>query len=433
MLLLSQRISRKAMSSNSRASDIIAFPNHEEHPEDRRVRPINEAFPSHENKQTPLTQMHEKTDRLIAVFNVLKTLVELRGKSEYCAKPRQAKKEQLDHQLMLLLESVQPDALYAIKETLRKLSISQLNDPRSEAWETFRDLESRLNLIHTKINSLFQHSIIPILIREQLVEILVSKTKYADLNEEVVVNREIITDLFQSISHMVDVTHKPSESIEERVNSDLSLALGKLDVLDPRMISIVGAMTMIERRRLRIEELANMDQARRYRTTKFVTAYILIGLVALILTPILWLDPSTIQSMTFLNIIPISVMIWSFIGSFAATVLRFNRRPVYQFNDPWKWMLTRHAQGIILSSAFYLVLISGLFLISDGTDGDPSHIKTEVILILSFLIGFSDRFVDHVFNTLLKRYTGDLDSKPPNVEYEISNPTAAAPPQEGAS
>lgn len=354
-------------------------------------------------------QMHGTIDQLISVFNVLELLIKLRGESEYCAEPQHLKEERLVKQLESLLKSVHPEVLNDIKKTLRDLSVEPLNDPHSAPWEAVRDAESQLSLMHTKINSLFQHSIIPILIREQLVEILVSKTKYADLKEEVLVNREIITDLFQSISHMLNVPYNWAESVDERLNSDLSLALGKLDVLDSRMISIIGAMTMIERRRLRIEELANMDQARRHRTTKFVTAYILIGLVILILTPIFWIEPGTIQSMTFLNIIPISVMIWSFIGSFAATVLRFNRRPVYQFNDPWKWMLTRHAQGIILSSAFYLVLISGLFLISDGTDGDPSHIKIEVILILSFLIGFSDRFVDHVFNTLLKRYTGDLE------------------------
>ncbi|MCL6436529.1 MAG: hypothetical protein K6T90_20450 [Leptolyngbyaceae cyanobacterium HOT.MB2.61] len=114
------------------------------------------------------------------------------------------------------------------------------------------------------------------------------------------------------------------------------------------------------------------------------------------------------QSIKFLGIIPLSVMIWSFIGSFAATIHRFNRRKIYKFSDAWKWMITRHAQGITLSSAFYLVLISGLFLISGGSDGDPSTIKNEVILILSFLIGFSDRFVDSVFNALLQRYTNGM-------------------------
>jgi hypothetical protein len=414
------------MTSNS-ASDILSFPPHQERSKLPKNEPIPHPAGDVENRHHLLGQMHGKTDRLIAVFNVLQRLIDLRGKSEYCAKPKQTDDNQLDNQLELLLNSVQPEALYATKETLRELSATQLNDPHADGWETFRDAESQLNLIHTKINSLFQHSIIPILIREQLVEILVSKTKYADLNEEVVVNREIITDLFQSISCMVDVPHTSSESDDERLNAGLGIALSKLDVLDSRMTAIIGAMTMIERRRLRIEELANMDQARRHRTTKFVTAYILVGLVALILTPILWLEPSTIESMKFLNIIPISVMIWSFIGSFAATVLRFNRRPVYQFNDPWKWMLTRHAQGIILSSAFYLVLISGLFLISDGTDGDPSRIKTEVILILSFLIGFSDRFVDHVFNTLLKRYTGDLGNDDPNPRQTATPSTSSAP------
>ncbi len=81
-------------------------------------------------------------------------------------------------------------------------------------------------------------------------------------------------------------------------------------------------------------------------------------------------------------------------------------------------MLTRHLQGIELGSAFYLVLVSGLFLLTDGASTEASSpVKNEVILVLSFLIGFSDRFVDSVFNTLVDRYS----PKDVKAEKETTN------------
>jgi hypothetical protein len=104
--------------------------------------------------------------------------------------------------------------------------------------------------------------------------------------------------------------------------------------------------------------------------------------------------------------VPWPVILWSLIGSFAAMIHQFNKRPIYDFGDAVKWMLTRPVQGVVLGSAFYLVLISGLFLFT-GTIQDASGTSPadETILVLSFLVGFSDRFADSVFNALLRRYS----------------------------
>lgn len=116
------------------------------------------------------------------------------------------------------------------------------------------------------------------------------------------------------------------------------------------------------------------------------------------------------------------MIIWSLIGSFAAMIHRFNRHPIYDFDDAVKWMLTRPVQGVVLGSAFYLVLVSGLFLlISDDTSTTTSSpVKDEVILVLSFLIGFSDRFVDSVFNALVDRYSSEKkDTEPKAIDESI--------------
>jgi hypothetical protein len=95
---------------------------------------------------------------------------------------------------------------------------------------------------------------------------------------------------------------------------------------------------------------------------------------------------------------------------------RFNRRPIYDFGDAVKWLLTRPVQGLVLGAAFYLVVSSGLLLIT-GTivegQGASTRIADEVLLVLAFLVGFSDRFGDRVFNTLVRRYSQDEEGTSP--------------------
>ncbi len=68
-------------------------------------------------------------------------------------------------------------------------------------------------------------------------------------------------------------------------------------------------------------------------------------------------------------------------------------------------MPTYLVQIIVLGSAFYLILVSDLSLLTSEKIN-----TTELILILSFLVGFSDRFADSLFNTLIERY-----SNPPHI------------------
>ncbi|WP_421655569.1 hypothetical protein [Leptothermofonsia sp. ETS-13] len=353
-----------------------------------------------------LKHLNQRTDKLISVFSVLKSLLELRAQSNYCTNLKQKQKGPVDSVMTELLASVDPHLLEEIKEELNELFGIQLEQGNKEVIGRLRVIDSDLNLMQEKMNGLFGDSIIPILAREKLVSILVSKIKYSEYVNEANVNCEVIEEIFRSINRIAGIENSNTGDTADKLDFELL----KLDILDSRIKSIIGAMRMIEFRRLQLEELADKDRKRRNRTTRMVTAYIILVTLAIICTPIMFFQGTNFQSIKFLGIIPLSVMIWSFIGSFAATIHRFNRRKIYKFSDVWKWMITRHAQGIILSSAFYLVLISGLFLISGGSDGDPSRIKNEVILILSFLIGFSDRFVDSVFNTLLKRYTNGMGS-----------------------
>lgn len=385
------------------------------------VAPTEFEYPTTELQK--IRCLKERTDKLISVFGFLKSLITLRGKSHYCTQSGRKSEEPLDSVMTELLKSIDVNSLIVIKSQLEEISCQCQREDNKNYLERVVIADSNLNSIQESINSLFIHSVIPIVIREKLVKTIVSQIKYQDLQEEASVNCKVITELFHSISETIGVSDEQTENRIEKLN----LELLKLDVLDDRAKAIIGAMTMIEGRRLRIEELAEKDRKRRNRTTRLLAAYIIIGTILIVATPILCSRQIDIKTVHFLGIIPASVMVWSFIGSFAAMIHRFNRKPVYYFDNAMKWMVTRHAQGVILSSAFYLVLISGLFLISGGKDGNTSNIKDEVILILSFLIGFSDRFVDSVFNTLVEKYTGGSRSNSRRVEDAEGSTPAPLP------
>ncbi|AFY45210.1 hypothetical protein [Nostoc sp. PCC 7107] len=194
--------------------------------------------------------------------------------------------------------------------------------------------------------------------------------------------------------------------------------LVSVDLLDDYTVAIIGAMTAIELRKVRVETLARKDKERKNKIVKWISLYI-VGLIAFALIVLIaifsykrneftsWCGDSLSTCIVPIIKVPFQVIIWSFIGSFAATLYRFNRQSIYQFSDLIKWMFTRHVQGVVLGSVFYLVIVSGISILSGNIENSTGReVKSdELILILSFLIGFSDRFVDSVFNTLIDRYS----------------------------
>jgi hypothetical protein len=208
-------------------------------------------------------------------------------------------------------------------------------------------------------------------------------------------------------------------------------------ILTDEAQAVLGMMTEIEERRLLVEKLVRSDRGRQSITVGLVTIYI--GTIICLTISAYFQFGSdsrfivgndlTKSKLAFVGI-PWPVALWSLIGSFAAMIYRFNRQPIYDFTDAVKWMLTRPVQGLVLGSAFYLVLGSGLFLLTGGssaaaTSTSVSRVTTEIILVLAFLVGFSDRFADSVFNTLVDKYSSKNPegSKKENKQHEDAETT----------
>jgi hypothetical protein len=221
-----------------------------------------------------------------------------------------------------------------------------------------------------------------------------SKIGHSDLKDEAKMHLDVVSELTTKLNN---------EKVAET----------SIDILSDKVQAAIGLIIEIEQRKTLVERLVSADRGRRSWTVVLVLAYI-VALIGLTLSFYFQVGINLRignQSLSDLRLpffgIPWPVALWSFIGSIAAMIYRFNRNPIYNFGDAIKWMLTRPIQGVVLGSTFYLVLVSGLFLLTgrNSTDSSGAIKVDEVILVLSFLVGFSDRFADTVFNALVDKYS----------------------------
>ncbi|MEM8504332.1 MAG: hypothetical protein AAF716_14405 [Cyanobacteria bacterium P01_D01_bin.1] len=295
--------------------------------------------------------------------------------------------------------SIEPsDLLRELSEIEMRISPSLEPDAKLILKQDLSRISDQISLRISRLTNLFRRLFNPAMSCDELIKNMVTKIGHKEYKSE-------------SEMHLVVV----SQLVEQLKQDSSRLAIEQLDVLSDATKSSVGIMTAIEERRLVVEKLVRQDRNQRQLTVFTVTAYITLVLgimVAFILQgPRFQTGTVAVDALKLPLIgIPWPVIVWSLIGSFAAMIHRFNRMPIHDFGDAVKWLITRPVQGAVLGSAFYLVLMAGLFLLADGSveeAAESSKLKDEAVLILSFLVGFSDRFGDSVFNTLVEAYSKD--------------------------
>lgn len=100
--------------------------------------------------------------------------------------------------------------------------------------------------------------------------------------------------------------------------------------------------------------------------------------------------------------IPPSVILWSFIGSFVALLMRFLRRKFWEMGDFFKWFLARSLVGFIMGAVLYLVVVSGFFVFGVAI-GSPSDVlstlpRPEIFWLLAFAGASNDRIAEKVLS-----------------------------------
>lgn len=316
-----------------------------------------------------------------------------------------------------------------------KLSLveSSVDEKNLRDYKSLQNIKQSLERITTDvnlriavINDLFIGLLYSGSSTQELVTNMVSKIGHIELKEEAEMHLSAISQLADNLNKLIDKLDVYKIKKEQNIDTNLKNKLhqdkkddkNKSDksiyVISDEAQAAVGIMTEIEERKLLVEKLVRFDGWRKSLTTNLVMVYVIFIITLAIWGYIKFSSQFTLGSQPLSELklafigVPWPVIIWSLIGSFAAMIYRFNRQPIHDFGNAIKWMITRPVQGVVLGSAFYLVLVSGLFLFTGGTStnvSDTAKTSEEIILILSFLVGFSDRFADTVFNTLIDKYS----------------------------
>lgn len=255
-------------------------------------------------------------------------------------------------------------------------------------------VENDINLEVANLNILFARKVYNSLNNKKYAQTIVQKIGHRDFREDATTYLEGISDILQNYLDYENLRKKDFKILSnEGVQASLLI-------------------DRVEKHRLEIEDLYKNDKEKQKKTGNIVTgtiSLILFSIIAILIASQLFVPNIKDASNFFIPIlqIPLTVVVWGFIGSFASMIYRFNRRPTYDFGDTIKWLITRPIQGVILSSALYLVLISSQFLFTGKAVTENIGIVNNngIVLLLSFLLGFSDKFNDSVFETLVKRYS----------------------------
>jgi hypothetical protein len=132
--------------------------------------------------------------------------------------------------------------------------------------------------------------------------------------------------------------------------------------------------------------------------------------------------------------IPPSVLLWSFIGSFVALLMRFIRRKFWEIGDFFKWFLARSLVGFVMGAILYLVVVSGS-LVLGIVIGSPSGAlntlpRPEIFWLLAFFGASNDRIAERVLSAV----TGGgirLFEPAAELEREETNEPATEPDEKG--
>ena len=138
-----------------------------------------------------------------------------------------------------LLELVAPLESNSLEECRKQLN-ALWYDSECESTKQIKqlmDIKSNVNLVRQRLNSLFNHSVLPISLRGKIVQILVSKIGHPGLIKEAESNSEIISQLLHSINQLL----QEKEEVKIVISDDSSLSLAKTDTISLLDLDILSS------------------------------------------------------------------------------------------------------------------------------------------------------------------------------------------------
>ena len=169
-------------------------------------------------------------------------------------------------------------------------------------------------------------------------------------------------------------------------------------------------LSEVESKVLLIRELIERDETER----KHIRSWQLwsVAVILLYITVVAFLtivaSDLNVEATWFVGV-PLPVVIWAAIGSLSAILYRFySERGTIRLSEEVRWLIARPIIGVIMGGLAYLALTSGLLIFAGN--GGSSPIRSEVLWIVAFLAGFSDRFYNRMIELLLDRTFTNKDA-----------------------
>jgi hypothetical protein len=346
-----------------------------------------------------LNEVEEKLRKVKKLSNAINSYLLIKQKDEYKTKLKDGKASLSD--LFLTEEQVFRD-----KCNKYLTRISELREKKDKPTDNeINNLIAETNSMIDEVGYFFSHIVYSSIGTNKFVDSVIKQIGHKDLQSEGKLHLERINEIEKQIDY------------DELFKSDFVF-------LSDKGTQTIIFCKVIEENRQSVIKIFETDKSRQRKTKNYVTRtlffIILLFAVAFGLIYNKIIPDLTDYKLPLLNI-PLSIIIWGFIGSFASMNYRFNKKPISDFGDTIKWLITRPTQGIILSSAFYLALVSGLFLLTSNASETN---RNEIFLFLAFLIGFSDKFVDNVFKILVNKFIdANEPSKKDDTKKDDNNTT----------
>jgi hypothetical protein len=173
----------------------------------------------------------------------------------------------------------------------------------------------------------------------------------------------------------------------------------RLDTLHAMVLAISGVESSWRGLVALSQSEERLAQGLRWATGGIIVVFLALIVAAAAMAPRL---TAVNEPMPLLGIPP-SVILWSFIGSFVAVLMRFIRRKFWDVGDFFKWFLARSLVGFIIGAALYLVVVSGFFVfgVVIGAPSDTLNTlpRPEVFWLLAFAGASNDRIAEKVLST----------------------------------
>lgn len=181
--------------------------------------------------------------------------------------------------------------------------------------------------------------------------------------------------------------------------------------LTEALTSIYLTVSEQERERKVKEENNNERLRKQKEESKSRWAVLSITLVLLLVVALLGylLRDSWTPSMTIPVIsIPVSVIVWSFIGGVAAMLQAFvgSRKEYLSKPTTYEWLLWRPIVGVLMGSVVYLAIAAGLVVFGQGNFSSLANTNNPYFMwMLAFLGGFSDKFAIAIFDNVVRTFS----------------------------